>query len=202
MIQALIELDEFFMQRGKLFQTLEKLARNLDQAGIDYAVVGGIALVIHGYVRATQDIDVLLTPEGLQAFQQQLVGRGFIPAFSGAQRMFKDSDTGVVVEFLVSGEFPGDGKPKPIAFPIPTLAAINRDGIRVIQLNTLIELKLASGLSAADRLKDLADVQELIRTLNLPRDLASQLNPAVQSKFTELWDAIDQARPDRPALEP
>ncbi|NJN86993.1 MAG: hypothetical protein HC881_12740 [Leptolyngbyaceae cyanobacterium SL_7_1] len=57
-----------------------------------------------------------------------------------------------------------------------------------------------TGLSAADRLKDLADVQELIRILNLPHDLTSQLNPSVQSKFSELWDGVDQARRDRSVL--
>lgn len=201
MIQALIELDDFFMQRGKLFQTLQKLSQSLDRADIDYAVVGGIAMVFHGYVRATQDIDVLVTPEGLEAFQQELVGRGFIPAFSGAKRMFRDAETGVAIEFLVSGEFPGDGRPKAISFPNPTGAAIEQDGVQIIQLNSLIELKLASGMSGSDRLKDLADVQELIRALNLPRSLSGEFDQSVQTRFLELWDGVEQARRDRPIFE-
>lgn len=36
------------------------------------------------------------------------------------------------------------------------------DGVQTITLEKLIELKLASGMSASDRLRDLADVQELI----------------------------------------
>ena len=190
------------MQRGKLFQTLQKLALGLNRAEIDYAVVGGIALVFHGYVRATQDIDVLLTPEGLETFQRELVGRGFVPAFSGAKRMFRDAETRVPVEFLVTGEFPGDGRPKAICFPNPVVAAIERDGIQIIRLNTLIELKLASGLSGSDRLKDLADVQELIRTLSLSRLLAMQLDESVRDGFLQLWDGIEKAGRDRFDFEP
>jgi hypothetical protein len=37
------------------------------------------------------------------------------------------------VEILITGEYPGDGKPKPVQFPDPAIAAIDRDGIQVIQ---------------------------------------------------------------------
>lgn len=53
----------------------------------------------------------------------------------------------------------------------------------------LAELKRASGLSAPHRLRDLADVLELIRALALPRDFASCLDPSVAAKFDELWQA-------------
>jgi hypothetical protein len=52
-----------------------------------------------------------------------------------------------------------------------------------------VELKLASGISAPHRLKDLADVLELIRALDLPADLASRLDPYVREKYLELWRA-------------
>ncbi|UBF28149.1 nucleotidyltransferase family protein [Kovacikia minuta CCNUW1] len=188
------ELDLFFMQRGKVYETLQNLSQSLSRAGIDYAVIGGMALVIYGYVRATQDVDLLLSREGLDEFKRSLVGRGFVPAFPGANRMFRDTTTGVTVEILITGEFPGDGKPKPISFPDPAVAAVERDGIQVIQLTKLIELKLASGLSAADRLKDLADVQELIRVLNLPIALAEQLDESIRPEYSRLWSAIDSAR--------
>jgi hypothetical protein len=37
------------------------------------------------------------------------------------------------------------------------------------------------------RLKDLADVLELIKALQLPSDFATRLNPFVQAKYEELW---------------
>jgi hypothetical protein len=61
------------------------------------------------------------------------------------------------------------------------------NGIRVLKLPTLIELKLASG-TAAHRVKDLGDVQELIRNLQLPRDLAGLLDPSVRESYWRLWD--------------
>jgi hypothetical protein len=50
-----------------------------------------------------------------------------------------------------------------------------------------VELKLASGMTNAGRLKDLADVMELIKVLNLPADFSEQLHPYVRPKFQELW---------------
>jgi hypothetical protein len=59
----------------------------------------------------------------------------------------------------------------------------------------LIELKLASGLSAEHRrLRDLADVQQLIEILSLPRSLSEQLDPSVQDEYLRLWELADQAR--------
>jgi len=189
----ILELDQFFMQQGKVYQTLQNIAQNLASKGIDYAIIGGMALVMHGYVRATQDVDLLLSPEGLEAFQRSLIGRGFVPAFPNTTRMFRDTKTGVTVKVLTTGEFPGDGKPKPVCFRDPAVVAVEMDGIKVIGLTQLIELKLASGLSARDRLKDLADVQELIRTLRLPETLAEQLDESVRDEYVQLWTAVNQS---------
>ena len=54
----------------------------------------------------------------------------------------RDTLNGVKIEFLITGEFPGDGKPKPVAFPSPQDVFEIRDGIKVLQLPRLIELKL------------------------------------------------------------
>jgi hypothetical protein len=51
-------------------------------------------------------------------------------------------------------------------------------------------LKLASGITNPGRLRDLADVQEMIKALSLPSELAQKLNPFVREKYTELWLAV------------
>lgn len=66
-------------------------------------------------------------------------------------------------------------------------------GGRTLRLEKLIELKLASGTTAPDRIKDLADVQEVIRGLRLNRDFAEQLDPYVRGRFLELHQAVAQA---------
>ena len=50
-------------------------------------------------------------------------------------------------------------------------------------------------MTSPHRLKDLADVQEVIRIMRLPRTLAEQLNAFVREKYLELWQAVDD-RPD------
>lgn len=70
-------------------------------------------------------------------------------------------------------------------------AAIELEGRKYIPLTTLIELKLASGMTNRQRLKDLADVQEVIKMLNLPLEFADQLDPYVRDQFRELWSPAD-----------
>jgi hypothetical protein len=76
---------------------------------------------------------------------------------------------------------------------VPETASIEREGIRLLNLLTLIELKLASGMSSPDRLKDLADVQELIKIRKLDAGYSDQLNPYVREKYLELWNAVASA---------
>ena len=49
------------------------------------------------------------------------------------------------------------------------------------------ELKLASGMVAPHRGKDLVDIQELIKSAALSASLADQLHPWVRAKYLELW---------------
>jgi hypothetical protein len=171
---------------------LREIAKRLSDIGVSYAVLGGMALVAHGYRRTTEDIDVLVSPEGLSRAHEELVGLGYRPAFEKSKNL-RDTRTGVRIELVAAGGFPGDGKPKPVAFPDPDEVAVEIDGVRYVNLPTLVELKLASGMTNPGRLRDLADVQELIRSLKLSDDFAEQLNPYVRSKFRELAQAVEQA---------
>lgn len=183
------------MHEGPVFDTLERIARKLEDSGIPYAVVGGMALVAHGYNRTTTDVDILVTPDGLRLAHEKLSGLGYVEPFPGS-RALRDSETGVRIEFLVTGQFPGDGKPKPFAFPDPATASVGMSGIRYVALSRLIELKLASGMTGgAARLKDLADVVELIKALELPLQVAEGLDPYVRAKFVELWTDLKSGTP-------
>jgi hypothetical protein len=183
---------DFFMGTADVKKALLKLGRALDELGIPYAIAGAMALGEHGYERVTADVDVLLTKEGLERFKAAKLGRGWVEKFAGSKGM-RDTEHNVVIDVLISGEFPGDGKPKPIAFPDPKVA-IRGATIAVLPLENLIELKLASGMTAGHRLKDLADVQELVKHAGLPRAL--KLDPFVQAKYFELWDAAQTRDPE------
>jgi hypothetical protein len=184
----------YFMGEGTLNSTLARLSSDLDAHRIDYAVMGAVALLAHGYPRFTEDIDLIMTSEGLERFHEELVGLGYVPAFPGARKRLKSTVDGVSIEVMVTGEYPGDGKPKPVSMPEPARASTEIDGIRFVTLEKLIELKLASGISAPDRLKDLADVQELIKIRHLDADFASRLDPYVQDKFRELEAGVSKSQ--------
>jgi hypothetical protein len=185
---------EFFRGKGMLNETLRRLAAELEQHGIDYSVIGAVALNQHGYRRFTEDIDLLLSPEGLAVFQQELVGRGYRPAFTGASKRFRSTRENVPIEIVSTGEYPGDGRPKPVQFHHPAENYVVIDGIRTVTLEKLVELKLASGMTAPDRLRDLADVQELIRLTELDEDFAERLDASVRDQFRELRRGVAQAR--------
>jgi hypothetical protein len=192
---ALREGSMHFEKDSAVHKTLRKIARRLEELGIPYAIAGGMALFAHGFRRFTEDVDILVTAEGLAEIHRRLEGLGYVPPFAGSKQL-RDAESGVRVEFLVSGQYPGDGKPKPVAFPRPEEAGVEIDGMRFLQLPRLIELKLASGTTPGRR-KDLGDVQELIRLLKLPAEFATQLNPAVQDLYRELWSEVQQA-PQQP----
>jgi hypothetical protein len=185
----------FFMGDADVQKALEKLVRELDAEAIPYAIIGAMALNEHGYQRTTVDVDVLLTSEGLATFKARVLGRGYVERFPGS-RGLRDTEFGVDIDVVLAGGFPGDGKPKPVVFPDPATTALRGTSVALLPLTTLIELKLASGMTAPHRLKDLADVQELIRIQQLPRALAADLHAFVRDKYLELWQAVQDHRDD------
>ena len=184
----------YFMGQGRLNNTLTQLAADLKDHDIDYVVIGAVALLAHGYPRFTEDIDLVLTAEGLDKFHDELVGLGYAPAFPGARKRLRSTKDGVSIEVMITGEYPGDGKPKPVSMPEPASASTEIDGVRFVTLEKLIELKLASGMTAPDRLKDLADVQELMKIRVLQEDFSERLAPYVRNKFIELLQAVEKSR--------
>lgn len=184
---ALIEGGLHFEEKSSVFLALKKIARRLDEMGVSYAVVGGMALFHHGLRRFTEDVDILVTRDDLQKIHQALDGLGYLPVRRGGKH-FRDTEFGVRIEFLTTGEYPGDGKIKPVAFPDPRTVSFESDGVRYIHLSNLIELKLASGMTNPARLKDLADVQELIKRIDLPFDFSDRIHVYVREKYLELYN--------------
>jgi len=190
---ALREGSDHFGGGSAVHKALLKITRRLMELRIPYVIAGGMALFFHGYRRFTEDVDIVVTAAGLQHLHQHLEGLGYVPLFPGS-RGLRDAEHGVRIEFLVSGEYPGDGKPKPVTFPDPVAAAVELEGLRFLGLVKLVELKLASGTSPGRR-KDLGDVQELIRLLKLSAAFADQLNPSVRATYHELWTELQELPP-------
>jgi hypothetical protein len=133
-----------------------------------------------------------VTREGLKHIHHELAGRGYVLPFERSKNLL-DAESRVKIEFFIAGQYPGDGKPQSVQFPDPQQVAVEHDGIKFVDLRSLVELKLASGMTGADRMRDLADVQELIKLLNLSENFSADLDGSVRPKFLELWGNVHRS---------
>ena len=176
-----------FENASRVHKAMHKIAQRLEDLHVDYAVVGGMALFHHGFRRFTEDVDILVNKVDIKLIHDTLEGAGYRPPYANSKNL-RDTEFGVRIEFLIAGEYPGDGKPKPVAFPLPGDVAEVDDGVRYLNLISVLELKLASGMTNLQRMRDLADAQDLIKHVRLPREISERLNPYVRDKYLELWD--------------
>lgn len=189
MLEIAKRVDAFMMERSPIHDTMRRLAKAFNDLEIAFAIAGAMATNAHGHRRTTADVDVLVRREDLTRFKDCWIGRGWVDLFEGSKG-FKDALNGVKVDVLIVGDYPGDGKPKPISFPTPeSVREIRDESLPYLNLKSLLELKIASGMTAAHRPRDLDDAIQLIRINSLPLDYSGQLDPFVREKFIELWQA-------------
>jgi hypothetical protein len=188
--EALTHMDEFARGEAPPQQAARKIAKCLDEMGIAYVVAGGLAVAANGLQRFTEDVDLIMTPEGLAAFKVRWLGAGWVERFKGSKGL-KDVSLKLKIDVLTTNERPGDGKSCPFTFPDPATVGHPVGGIwggmRMLDLRTLIELKLASWMTSPHRLRDGDDVVRLIKLNTVPKDFGASLHPYVRDKFTEEW---------------
>jgi hypothetical protein len=177
--KRLKEIDLFFQKDDAVHKSMRRVAKRLERAGIPYAVVGGMAVNAHGHERTTKDVDLLLTVAGLAAFQRQFVPKNY-RGVEQRPRRFSDRTSKVTLDVLVTGRFPGSGRPGPVVFPDPAEVGEIVDKVRVVNFATLLELKLA-----ARRHSDFGDVVALIRVHDLDEAYADRLHPSVREDYIE-----------------
>lgn len=165
----------FFENKCEVQHSLRRLAPRLNELGTNYAVVGGMALYLHGFRRYTENINILVTGEGLPEVHKALLGSGYRLSQVNSKNIH-DTENGVYIKFMVSDEVPD-----------PQRMSAKQDGVWLLNLAPLLNLKLVSGLTGIVRLKDLADVQQMIKLLHLPQDFAEQLCSRVRDTYDELW---------------
>lgn len=175
----LVAMSMFQQGKDPANIALRRLIRRLNKAGITYAVMGGLAVYVHGYRRLTDDVDVLLTGEGFAEFRRQFVPKNYDPV-PGRSRRFIDKQNQVTIDILITGLHPGFGKPGPISFPDPAAVRQEINSQYYLDLVTLIQLKLA-----ARRHQDFADVVNLIDAHNLDESFADRLHPTLRGDYIE-----------------
>jgi hypothetical protein len=184
----------FFMGLAEAQLALYKLAAILEADGLPYAIIGAFALNEYGHRRVTVDVDLIMRDEDLREFKRRHLGRGYEERVADTGKLW-DTEHGVNIDVLSTGRFPGDDKPKPIAFPDPSVVALRGERFALLPMPRFIELKLASGMVAPHRAKDLVDVQELIKSAGLAAAVADELHPWVREKFLELWQLAQTPDP-------
>src|SRR5262249_18455084 len=92
--RAFSEGSRHFEGKSAVQDALFKLARRLDDLGVPYAIAGGMALYRHGFRRFTEDVDVLVTRDGLNLIHEKLDGLGYLPPFEHSKNL-RDTEFGV-----------------------------------------------------------------------------------------------------------
>ena len=148
---------------------LMKIVGCLNESGIDYALCGGLAVAVHGYVRATKDIDILIRQEALAEALRALALIGY-DLEAGLFKFNQGSDSEMQL-FRVSRAESTSLTTLDLMLVTPILFEVWNDrelvrafetDIKVVSKTALIKMKRLAG-----RLQDLADIESL-RSISEP----------------------------------
>ncbi len=172
--------------RGAILDVAQTVSRVLIDGGVDGAVIGDVAVTLHGHVRAMSGVDVYV-PEPLSAFADQLAAAGC--AFDPVRREFTLG--GVPIRLV----------PPAQARPVPT-RRLDLQAIRTCSLADLLNLKLQSGTGNLARARDLADVVDLIRANGLDGRFVPRIDEPLRDTFRQMVRAVRAERDRPPPADP
>lgn len=128
----------------EIVSPFEKLLADLTASHVDFAVVGGVAVIANGYVRLTEDLDILVSdsPENLQRLLEVLArfGEGFARELNpgdfvrqeGSIRVSEDFDLDIFT--LMRGRVLDDFRPLLKRFDLSTCSFMHLSPSHLIQL--------------------------------------------------------------------
>jgi hypothetical protein len=164
--------------QGAILDLARELSRLMSEAGVSGAVIGGIAVVLHGHVRTTKDID-LFVPGPPEPLGELLLAHGF--AFDAARREFRRDE--IPVHLVTRQQV--EQAPRRI---------IEIEGVKTVSLEDLVEMKLRSGTANLLRAQDLADAIGLIRRHSLTGEFARSLDKSLRPTFRRLVKELKRER--------
>jgi hypothetical protein len=168
-------------------QALPAARELLASAGVPFKIVGGLAVIHHGYARTTEEIDLLVEAGSQESIDARLEPFGF--ARETPHRL-RHRATGVAAHLLIAGEpMPRPGCPP---YPSPGTLRSSPEDAAAVSLDALVRLKLLAG-----RHQDRADVVALLKSLDERAylDLEAALEPVeLRQRLFELRrDALEEA---------
>lgn len=152
-------MEEGTPRRGVTPQTVAaQVCKALNAAGASYLVIGGIACILHGYVRATTDVGILIERTHANAVRVlkalATVGYGFAREWAPEEILGRPitviGDDPAVDVFTVAWSVKYESAAKR-----STVVNVERVAIPLIGLEDLIETKRTG------RLQDAADIEVL-----------------------------------------
>jgi hypothetical protein len=174
----------YLLDNEILWQTATRIHSLFLAESVDYAIVGGVAVCLHGYRRNTVDLDLLIRAEDTEKVRSILESDGL--QWIESDKKFRTT-SGVAIQFLIAGEKQGSGSAATFPDPSDPLHSVQIEGLKVLSLPALIQSKVASGAGNLRRThKDFADVVELIVIHHLNRSFARKLHKSVRAEFSEL----------------
>lgn len=151
---------------------------------VAYAIGGDVAVCLHGYQRDTLIVELLIHSSDAPKVKQLLLSEGY--RWDEGNNEFH-SPSEIAVQFLIAGEQAGKGSEVKIPEPSGELNVEEREGLSVVRLSRLIEMKLACGMNNLRRThKDFADVVELIAIRKLDGSFARFLHSSLRETFRQL----------------
>jgi hypothetical protein len=172
------------LENDSLWQTAKQCHQILAAAKIPHAVVGGIAVCLHGYQRNTVDVDLLIRQEDADMVRETLTSEDF--AWNRKNKEFR-APSGIAIQFLLAGENAGSDSEVKLPDPADERTTTEIEDLPVLTLAKLIEAKIACGLGNLRRThKDFADVVELIVVNKLNSSFARFLHKSIRATYREL----------------
>lgn len=173
------------LENETLWELTQRIHELLARDCLDHAIVGGVAVCLHGYQRNTVDLDLLVEPTDAAALRSALEAGGL--RWHAEAKEFR-STAGVAIQFVLAGESEGPGQPAKFPSPSDPKHITTIEGLPVLSLASLIQSKLACGLGSLRRThRDFADVVELIAVHRLDGTFARFLHKSVRSEFRVLY---------------
>lgn len=179
------------LDKQSLWAAAMRVHEALASQSIPHALVGGVAVCLHGYQRNTVDIDWLIRGEESQSIRECMQSIGF--EWDPVVKEFRNGQQ-AIVQFLTSGDRAGAGSEVRLPDPRDPDVVVTIEGLPVVSLARLIESKIACGEGSTRRThKDFADVVELIVRHNLGGQFAAKLHKSVRRTYRKL---VKNARGD------
>ncbi len=184
MVRAALQQEAWRVLEGDsaILDVARDVSRILREERIRGAIVGGVAVGLHGHVRATADVDVYV-PDPLPPFADAMRRNGY--AYDEKKREFSRGGRGGVPVHIVTDEQTGG--------PPARLSRI--DEITTVSLADLVTMKLRSGTGSMLRAQDLADVIALIRAHKLTGKFSARIAPGLRAEFRKLVRAVEAEKP-------